>query len=182
VSPGNLRERAKRLKEHVAALKGIPELRRALDLPGWELFLNGGPVEGVHRAARAEVGRRLEKELAETARTGDLPSRLAVAHLIGVLPKTRALDRYSRKGFASSLAPVLIHLYRDPEPAVRTAAARTLSRINPDPGPAAAALQGLLSKDEVGARRVAAAALDDPNPSVRLAVSEALLSPRPGGK
>src|SRR5439155_421142 len=132
-----------------------------------------GNLLPVDRAARAEVGRRLEKALTEAARKGDVPRRLAVAHAIGAMgedippitpspakgdeppPRTAQTSR----GFASSLAPILIRLCQDPEPAVRTAAARALGRINPEPGPTAAALKALLAGDEVGPRRAAAEAL-----------------------
>jgi HEAT repeat protein len=169
-----LQEREKQLKKYLGALKSIAELRQALMLPGWQDqsagFANVLPVDG---AARAEVGRRLEKALAEAARKGDVPRRLAVAHAIGAMgddippitpppakgnePPTRTA--LASRGFASSLALILIRLCQDPEPAVRTAAARALGRINPEPGPTAAALKAILARDEVGPRRAAAEAL-----------------------
>jgi HEAT repeat protein len=169
-----LQEREKQLKKYIGALKSIAELRQALMLPGWQDqnagFANVLPVD---RAARAEVGRRLEKALAEAARKGDVPRRLAVAHAIGAMgddiptitpppakgdePPTRTAQ--PSRGFASSLAPILIRLCQDPEPTVRTAAARALGRINPEPGPTAAALKAILANDEVGPRRAAAEAL-----------------------
>src|SRR5262249_41089153 len=100
-----------------------------------------------------------------------VPRRLAVAHAIGAMgedipainpparvPKLASLSAPVR-GYASSLAPILIRLCQDPEPAVRTAAARALGRINPEPGPTAEALRVLLAGDEVGPRRAAAEAL-----------------------
>jgi HEAT repeat protein len=168
-----LKEREKQLKQYVGALKSIAELRQALALPGWQDQTTGIGTVLPDRAARAEIGRRLEKALTEAARKGDVPRRLAVAHAIGAMgddipsinpppakgdePPTRTAQ--ASRGFASSLAPILIRLCQDPEPAVRTAAARALGRINPEPGPTVAALKALLAGVEVGPRRAAAEAL-----------------------
>jgi HEAT repeat protein len=166
-----LKEREKQLKQLIASLKSISELREALSLPYWQDLGARALVPGdVDRAARAEVGRRLEKALTEAARSGSVTRRLAVAHAIGAMGndirtlnppenvKGRAFVRPQRS-FASSLAPVLIGLCQDREPSVRQAAARALGRINPEPPAATAALKALFEKGDAGTRRAAAEAL-----------------------
>jgi HEAT repeat protein len=173
VDAAELKEREKQLKQYTGALKSITELRQALSLPGWQDQTTGFGNLLPDRAARAEIGRRLETALTEAARKGDVPRRLAVAHAVGAMgddippinPPSAKGDEgplstvRASRGYASSLAPILIRLCQDPEPAVRTAAARALGRINPERGPAVAALKGILARDEVGPRRAAAEAL-----------------------
>src|SRR5262249_54467263 len=151
-----------RLNQCIADLKTIPELREALVISEWTAWTDRPGVRDVDRAARAEVAGRLEKALTEAATRGDVPRRLAVAHLVSALGQDpSAYDPRSWRGFAVSLTPLLVRLCRDREAAVRAAAARALGRVQPDPAVATAALKTILARDEVGPRRAAAEALSD---------------------
>jgi HEAT repeat protein len=155
-----LARRAEKVKRGLAALKTVGELRQALALHAWRDLPHQGGAIPSDQPARAEVGRRLQKALTEAARKGDAAGRLAVAHLIGALGvDIRGTEPGSVRGFGSTLAPLLIRLCGDPEPAVRAAAAGALGRVHPEPKAAAAALKRVLEKDEAGPRRAAAAAL-----------------------
>jgi HEAT repeat protein len=160
------------LKQRVAAVRTLPDLRRALLLDAWRDDDPDMKLAAVHKAARADLARRFAQAVRAVLQTGDPTSRRAVADMIADIGATaRGID--TRAGLMREFAPDLAAALKQPDPAVRQAAARALGQINPDPAVAVPALSGLLSTGSVADRTAAAAALGN-------LVRAALLNYNPG--
>ncbi len=160
-NPAALDHRRETLKKRVAALKTIGELRRALALTEWkDTPGNPATIRAIDQEARTLVGKRFQASVEAVAAKGDPVSRLAVARMLAEMGTgVRALNGDDTSGFGRALAPLLVRLTRDPDPAVRAAAALALGKVYPAPADAAPALKRLLETDGTAQRRAAAAGL-----------------------
>jgi HEAT repeat protein len=156
--PIALQFRRDTLEKRVAAIKSIGDMRRALVLTEWKDTL-GSPrtIQEIDQFYRTKLGHNFKDALNLAVDKGDTTSRLAVATMLGEIgASVRALTPTDLSGFGRELAPILIRLTTDRDAMVRATAARALGRVNPMPGPAAAALKTLLEKGTVAQRRAAA--------------------------
>jgi HEAT repeat protein len=159
----DIRARQETLSQRVQALRGIRDLRRALELGDWRDNELDPQVSSVDREAREEVVKRLLGDLRGYLARPD--TQLAAADIVAELGsgirETYGTGGRFPKGITSQLAPDLVRLTESGSPAVRTAAARALSAIDPGPELAAPALGALLRSDDAALRQVAATALRD---------------------
>jgi HEAT repeat protein len=173
-SPRFLEYRRQELTTRIKALRTINELYRALLLSGWRddpktrILLDINPKRNANEIKLWDLDRdmhtRVKDRLVAALRFGmEQPTtRLAVATFIGEMGSAvRTSATVEPFGLTRSLAPELARLTRDPQAAVRLAAARALGKINPEPQEALPALQRLLAEKDVGPRRAAAEALPE---------------------
>jgi hypothetical protein len=146
--------RRQALTERVVALRGLPELRDALLLAEWRDEDVDQRVAAVDRAARAELGRRLDEGLNKVFRAGDVVNQQAAAQLIAELAEAtrgRKISCWTPRRFG----PVLATLTRADNAGVVMAAAHALGRVEPDLTTAAPALSALFECDQATLRRAA---------------------------
>jgi HEAT repeat protein len=139
-TPGELELRQKTLEKRVDALRDTGEMRRALELPDWRD--DDEVLAGIDVPQRERIFKRFQKTLQDALASNDPTAQLAAASLLADIgPKLRtgakATDRAKRPraggGLMRVFAPDLVKLiHRSKDPAVRTAAARALGKINPD--------------------------------------------------
>jgi len=133
----------------------------ALNLPEWRDLDKEEAVAAVDRPLRRALIKDFMTWVGEVLKktgkaNGD--SKLAVLTLVARLG-TNARGEATNSLLVSDLTPVVIAALEDGDAEVRCAAARTLGRIHPYPGPAVAALSKLLGSKEAAERRSAAEAL-----------------------
>src|SRR5262245_11102123 len=158
----DLKARETALAQRIKALRSVRDLQRALNLSDW---LDEGfepLVAKIDQQARDEVVKRLVTDLRAYMERPD--TQLAAANVISDLGTTiRETAGLStpRKGITRLFAPDLARLIQTGSPAVREAAGRALSNIDPAPQVAAPALGNLLTADQVVLRRTGATGLRD---------------------
>jgi HEAT repeat protein len=141
----------------VEHLRGLDELRRALLLTEWRDRDQDDGVAAADARQRAAVVRRFGGAVRAALRQGDLDGRLRAVQMIGGLDL--ALRGAGEGPLVRDFTDDLAGLTGPGPAALRQLAARTLGRINPEPGAAAAALGTLLNDADPGLRAVAAEAL-----------------------
>jgi HEAT repeat protein len=158
--PERLTARQREADKHIQALHRLGDLRRALMLQEWRDSEQevDDRIRETDRALRAEVAQKFRQAARDTLEQGDPTSRLAVVNMLSEMGvSVRGVG--TRAGVTRELTAALAALVKDKDPAVRTAAARALGKINPAPDEAVPALDSLLQADEVALRRAAADAL-----------------------
>jgi hypothetical protein len=146
------------LTRRIDALRTLSDLRRALLLDAWRDDEPDVKIANMHKTARAEVAKRFGQIVRGVLQSGDPTSRRAVADMIADIGVTaKGID--SKAGLMRDFAPDMAAALKQPDPAVRQAAARALGLINPDPAVAVPALEGLLSNGSTADRLAAAEAL-----------------------
>jgi HEAT repeat protein len=163
VAPSRMKEeveaRRKAVADRAAALHGVVEIRRALQLWEWRDDDQDLVVALADRKTRAELLSRFEQLLHEGLRSTDPRNQLGAATLIaevGLVIEGKA----EGTGMGRALVPDLLAILKQPGPApVHAAAARALGSAFPDPQTAVPALAHLLESSEPLERRAAAAGL-----------------------
>jgi HEAT repeat protein len=141
----------------VERLRTLDDLRRALLLNEWRDRDQDENVAAVDARHRTAVVERFEGAVRAALRQNDLDGRRKALKLLGGLDLTLrgAGDAPLTRDFTGDLAELT-----GPGPAaLRELAARTLARLNPEPGAAAVALGKLLGDPDPGLRAAAAEAL-----------------------
>jgi HEAT repeat protein len=160
-------ERERQFKDlitrRVDSIKSISDLRQAMSL--LELSQIGSTLSDtpdlsdLPRRIRPLLVQRFRKEAQRILKSGDTASRLGVLSMIsevGTSVRTQEERNGIGRGFTDDLAALV---EKDPNPAVRHAAARTLGQTFPDAKKAAAALGGLLRSGTPEDKRAAAEGL-----------------------
>jgi HEAT repeat protein len=146
------------LAEEVHTLR---DLARALELREWDSQNLNPRAADVDREVRKCLEERFTRQARDVMAHGDPESARAAATLVAEMAAAvRAVgaagDTEER---LASFAPGLTKLTRAPDPSVRTAAVRALGRLGPRAPRAVAALETVLTDDDVLQRRAAAEAL-----------------------
>jgi HEAT repeat protein len=142
------------LRQRIAALHSLPDLRRALGLDAWRDDDPDARLSLVDAGVRGTLVKQFYERVRELLRTGDAETRRAVVVVLGEAgPLGHAPG--SRGGMTRALGPDLAALLKHDTPSVRAAAARALGLINPDPEVAVPALAELLRADDAGQRAAA---------------------------
>jgi HEAT repeat protein len=151
-------ERDKVWAKRVAALHSIDDLRRALLLQEWPEDRGIGE-EGPAIKNKTAIAKRFRTEIEQVLLHGTPVRQIAALNLLTESgTSTRTAREYAET--TRSLAPELVKLVdREKNPAVRSAAARTLGLMYADPTVARPALAKLLASDNLQERRAAAGAL-----------------------
>jgi HEAT repeat protein len=157
--------RRAKVKDAIAQMRTIGQLRRALVLDEWKVDpkrVINEPLRDLDVELRAIVGNRLTKMLKRAADRGDANARLAVANTIAEMgPTVRPLDPKDRFGYTRTLYPIVVQLTKDDDLGVRQEALRALSNINAEPKDAVEIFRQTLQKDpQIGPRRLAADGLE----------------------
>ena len=159
-TPFVLQFRQEMLQKKVDALRTIPQLRRALALDEWKedpTRVTNEKLRLIDSSMRKQVGERLTKGIREVVASGDSNSKLAVANLIAEMgPTLRAMEPLVRTGYARSLTPEVIQLAQEKDLAVRQEALRALGNLNARVKDVMPVFKGVLEKDSLGPRRLAA--------------------------
>jgi HEAT repeat protein len=157
--------RQKTLKERLATLKTLSELRRALALTEWQ-DMPGRPlaIQKIDEDGRQAIAAKFKKGVDAVIKTGDADARLALAEMLAETGAIRGLLRDPRgdpikTGFGRAMTPELIQLTTDRDPVVRAAAARSLGKVFPEPKAAAEAIKKVLESGSTQERRGAAEGL-----------------------
>jgi HEAT repeat protein len=147
------------LMEKIAALRTIPQMRRALMLNAWRLEEDRDEMAPVDRKVRQALVERLEKQVRSVLKQGNVTDQLAVINIIAEIGPT-ARSPEDKKGIGRDFGPDLAELMKEGHPpAVRAAAARALGQIFPEPKLAGKALGDLLASGDVQERRATAEGL-----------------------
>lgn len=149
--------RQEQLKIRAKALS-VGDLRRVLQLQEWRYLDSIEPIAAVDRPIRDSIIDRLVSALRRMLQSNSVPAKIGAITQIGEMG-VNIFGPTGATNLASSMAPELAKLTKDPSPAVRQAAARAIGRINPDPKPATAALGGLLESPDSADRLAAAEGL-----------------------
>ena len=186
VSEGWYVRRGNAVYKAIHQLRGLGELREALELPEWGLVLDpfgeggeldaltgvGGPLVGAYgttrwtiEGMRQSIIHELMQRFGSVLRTGPADARLAAIDWAGELLTTASTQGPSlqTRDLARRLAPELAHVATSPDYplAVRVAATRSLGRAIPDPRLAADTIKSLLAERPPELRRAAAGAARD---------------------
>jgi HEAT repeat protein len=149
--------RARDVAGRIDALGNLAELRQAFLLSDWgyqRQDWNSGD-----RKLHARLTQRLAKALRQKLQGGDTTGQLAALAMIVDL-RPDAQSGVSWMVLSRSLVPdVVVVLLKGRQPEVRVAAARTLSKMDPDPKEALQPLKALLQAQTAAERQSAAAAL-----------------------
>ncbi|HEV3081816.1 MAG TPA: HEAT repeat domain-containing protein [Gemmataceae bacterium] len=147
------------LMEKIAALRTIPQMRRALMLNAWRLEEDRDEMAPVDRKVRQALVERLQKQVRSLLQQGNVTDQLAVINIIAEMGPS-ARNPEDKKGIGRDFGPDLAELMKEGHPpAVRAAAARALGQIFPEPKLAGKALGDLLASGDVQERRAAAEGL-----------------------
>jgi HEAT repeats len=165
------------LKERIAALQSLGDLRRALILREWRDEDKDPKVAAVDRANRLVMAQCFEQAVRNVLTQGDETSRLAMLSMLAEMGTT-AHGVGTKRGIARDLAGDLVKLIKQGEPGCCAAALRTLAQIDPEPEVALPGFSGSLCGADVNERLAAAEGLVC---WMRTAAQLAMLDSRPNG-
>jgi HEAT repeat protein len=147
--------RAKDLQECARGLRGVNDLRRAVQLMEWRDEDPDEKIAAADRPQREAIARRFEAAVRDVLRQPDATVRLAAVNMLAELGvKGRGVQ--TRFGLARAFAADLVRLTQQEDASVRQAAARALGQILADPKVATPALSHLLEAPDTADRQAAA--------------------------
>jgi len=165
------------LKDRIASLSGIDDLRRALTLREWRDDDQDQKVAVIDRANRRIMVRRFEQAVREALQHGNEASRLDVLSMLAEIG-TAAHGVDTRRGIARDFAPDLVELIKQSELSCCAAALRTLGQIDPEPEIALSGFTASMTSGDVNQRLAAADGLLG---WMRTTAQLAMLDSRPDG-
>lgn len=162
-TPADLDRRKKALEELTSdkQLKDA-DLPRALSLDAWKDLDKVEAVAAVDEPVRKKLVERFKKWLTGVLRQkgkDTIDSRLAAIALLSEMGANVRRVGEKKRPVAAELAAELAALLKDPDAAIREAAARALGKIVAEPKAATKALGELLINGDAGGRRAAAEGL-----------------------
>lgn len=149
------------LLKRLDALRTVTDMRRALQLQGWKIRTELSEPRTADDEIRDKLIERFSGLIVDTLEKGSTDAKLATLGMLGTIVATN-LSPADRARVARVFTPPVAQLIRkDKTPAIREAAAQSLSQMGCDPKLAAPALGDLLGAPSVAERRAAAEALPE---------------------
>jgi sugar phosphate isomerase/epimerase/HEAT repeat protein len=149
--------RDKALDEAARGLVGVGDLRRALALQEWRDEDRDDQIAQIDQKVRKALGDKLQALLTGLLKSPNTVTQLAALQLIAdMAPSIRSTDSSDRSSFCKVFTDNLVQILNSSEELpVRTAAARALGRVTPNPQQAVPVLKKALGAPEAELRAAA---------------------------